>query len=500
MEENILVSAKNLMSFLDKNRRSILELLMLEYNLSENDFDRLNILSDIKDFILSITGFSQNQPTSRYLDREECRGEYFLGNVVWMNRNIGNFYLRDIELSENMLVVGRTGTGKTTTVRRILYEWILKRKPALIFDWKGDYISLYNLFRDEEDFLKYFWVVDPGRGNFKFNPLRIPLNNDRLIVKPITWIEAFIDIFIHSFGLREASSSILMVALKNVYKKFNIDLYDRRFNETIFPRLIDLLEMVERYEPLSGFDRESQRSIIIRLRLLTQGLLGEMFNTYIGVRLEDIVKRFVIMNLKNIPLAVNKKFIIECMYGLIYEYVKAINDRSKTKFLFVIEEAHNVLSKHKPDLEKDILSKPEICLAELRDFGYGTIIVDQKPSELSPDAIANTSIKICHALDRNEDKETMVSAMSLKDYWLNELNKLDKGYALVKINREGVKECFMLKINPIFPSSTNFEEIFSYKYLDDRSLNFREKNVLKEYSELELNIIRLIGCSKACIY
>ena len=248
------------------------------------------------------------------------------------------------------------------------------------------------------------------------------------------------------------------------------------------------------------FDRESQRSIIIRLRLLTQGLLGEMFNTYIGVRLEDIVKRFVIMNLKNIPLAVNKKFIIECMYGLIYEYVKAINDRSKTKFLFVIEEAHNVLSKHKPDLEKDILSKPEICLAELRDFGYGTIIVDQKPSELSPDAIANTSIKICHALDRNEDKETMVSAMSLKDYWLNELNKLDKGYALVKINREGVKECFMLKINPIFPSSTNFEEIFSYKYLDDRSLNFREKNVLKEYSELELNIIRLIGCSKACIY
>ena len=96
MEEDTILFAKNLVNFLDKDRRRLLESLLLEYSLSENSMDRLNSLSDIRDFILS-TGLVPvfNLPVSKYLDGEECSGDYFLGKIVWMGSEGRDFYLRD---------------------------------------------------------------------------------------------------------------------------------------------------------------------------------------------------------------------------------------------------------------------------------------------------------------------------------------------------------------------------------------------------------------------
>jgi len=459
--------------------RRILKALLIDYVFAEDRRSIAEVEEDIVNYLSSRIGLEAILGEAILIppSPEDCSGDYYLGTVVGGRRKYG-FMLRDEELSSNILVAGRIGTGKTTTVKRLLLEWAKRGKPAIVFDWKGDYVDLKHLNPCGE--YSYIWIFNPAEGTFKFNPLRIP--ETRNPIRPITWIETFVDMFIHSFGLRESSASILLTCLLELYRENGIEPY-RKTHVKNYPTLLDLRNKVGYYRPLSSFDRESKRSILVRLRLLTEGAMGRTYNTRRGIPLETLLKHFTVFNLKDIPLVSAKKFFIECLYGLIYEYAKAVDDRTKTKCLLVIEEAHNILSRQKAEHEKGIPTKPEICLAELRDFGYGTIIIDQKPSELSPDAIANTSIKICHCLDREEDREAIANAILIPQEHRDILSRLDPGYAVVKVYRKNLKEPFIVKIEP--PPK------------EVKPLNTAEWK--PNLTSLEHSILKLIETSTACI-
>lgn len=241
----------------------------------------------------------------------------------------------------------------------------------MIFDFKNDYLSLLPILKKVHgsNLSDYLWVFLLGEDRFQFNPLRIPAEKGKFLIDPLAFVETWIDIFIHCYGLREPSASILLTCMLELYRES--ETFNRRTDN--FPNLSELKEKVSDYEPLSNFDRESKRSIYTRLRLLTEGVLGQVFDTRVGVKFEDILQRFVILGLGGLPLLENKKFIIELFLGLIYEYAKKRNDRGKTKHLTILEESHNVLPRQKSTLTADILTKPEIFLMEMRDFGYGTI-------------------------------------------------------------------------------------------------------------------------------
>lgn len=342
------------------------------------------------------------------------------------------FGLRDKELSSSLFIAGITGSGKTTTTLRFLYEWLLQEKAAIVFDWKGDYINLLRTVENMPAKLNHLWIFTAGRDRFAFNPLRPPES-----VETLTWIETFTDMFIHAFGLRTPSASILVTCLKELYEETEGH-----------PTLLELREKISEYKPLSNFDKESKRSILTRLRLLTEGTLSQVFYTRTGVKLEDMMNRFVIYDLSRIPLLENKQFIIEVIYAMTYEYLKAKNDRTKTKGLFVVEEAHNVFGP-KTNYDRDIMTKPEIALCEMRDYGWGTAVIDQQPSKLSSEVIANTATKICHQLVRKEDREVMANAMDLDERQSEHIGVMGKGEVFAKFNREDFPHAFHARIEPI---------------------------------------------------
>jgi len=376
-------------------------------------------------------------------------GDYRLGHVLKGKRVLHEFGIRNIEISTNLFVSGITGSGKTTSVLTLLYQWCLERKSAMIFDWKADYINLLKPFHDVNVSLRdHLWIFSVGRDEFKFNPLRPPESVDVL-----TLIETFTDMFIHAFGLREPSASILVKCLKELYK------------ENTHPTLAELASKVEGYQPISSFDKESWRSILTRLTLLTEASLGSVFSTRTGVKLEDLMKRFVIFDLSRIPLLENKRFFIEVIYGMVYEYLKAKDDREKTKGLFVIEEAHNVFGP-KTNFDRDIMLKPEIALCEMRDFGWGTIVIDQQPSKLSSEVVANTANKICHKVVRREDREVIRNAMSLTKEQSEHLGELSKGEVFVKLDRDSFPYTFHAQIEPVaFTGQVARNEIDKYMRL-----------------------------------
>lgn len=377
----------------------------------------------------------------------EAAGDYNIGRVLKGEKVLHEFGLRNREISTNFFVAGITGSGKTTTVLTFLYQWFLEGKSAIVFDWKADHINLLKPLQSlNVSLADRLWIFSVGKDGFKFNPLRPPESVDVL-----TWIETFTDMFIHAFGLREPSASILVRCLKKLYEQSDTH-----------PTLAELRDKVQDYPPLSNFDRESKRSILTRLLLMTEASLGSVFSTRIGVKLEDILKKFVILDLSRVPLLENKRFLIEVIYGMVYEYLKEKDDREKTKGLFVIEEAHNVFGP-KTNFDKDIMLKPEVALCEMRDFGWGTIVVDQQPSKLSSEVIANTATKISHKLVRKEDREVMANAMGLNKEQSEHLELLSKGEVFVKLDRDSFPYTFHARIQPVtFTGQVTRDEIKEY--------------------------------------
>ena len=414
---------------------------------------------------------------------KDAEGDYPLGKVLKGDKTLHEFGIKDEELSRSILLVGRIGTGKTTTCMRILYEWAKTRKPAMIFDFKNDYSSLLPLLRGihGSSLKDYFWMFMLGEDRFKFNPLRIPNQNGEFLVDPLAYMETFTDIFVHCFGLREPSASIMISCLKKLFSEYGVlegSLKD-------FPTLNDLKEEVYAYEALSAFDRESKRSVYTRLRLLTEGFLGSVFDESQGFKFEDLLQKFVVFGMGNIPLMENRKFIVELFIGLLYNYAKKLDDRRKTKRLIVIEEAHNVLPKRKSSIDADILTKPEIALMELRDFGIGSVIIDQKPADLSPDCIAVTGTKIVHALDREEDKKAVGSAMGLNEEQKKYLSYLAKGEVFVKLDRESIPFPFHARIEPVtFTGKVSRNEIEEYMRAVFESYSNGEKELPESPAEI----------------
>lgn len=408
--------------------------------IEESVNDIINMKLAGQDLLHLKLGF--NVPT-----KAEAAGDYKLGCVLKGEKILHEFELRNIEISTNLFVSGITGSGKTTTVLTFLYQWFLEGKSAIVFDWKADYINLLKPLQSADiPLTDRLWIFSVGKDRFKFNPLRPPESVDVL-----TWIETFTDMFIHAFGLREPSASILVRCLKELYEESDTH-----------PTLVELKEKVQDYRPLSNFDRESKRSILTRLMLMTEASLGPVFSTRIGIKLEDMLKKFVILDLSRIPLLENKRFLIEVIYGMVYEYLKAKDDREKTKGLFVIEEAHNVFGP-KTNFDRDIMLKPEIALCEMRDFGWGTIVVDQQPSKLSSEVIANTATKISHKLVRKEDRDILKNAMDLNREQAEHLGLLSRGEVFVKLDRDSFPYTFHARIEPVtFTGQVTRNEIKEY--------------------------------------
>ena len=70
-------------------------------------------------------------------------------------------------------------------------------------------------------------------------------------------------------------------------------------------------------------------------------------------------------------------------------------------------------------------------LAEIRKYGEGLIIVDQKPSKLTPEVLKSTNTKIVHKLFAQDDKDAIGNTIALEKDQKTYLSRLDVGHCVV---------------------------------------------------------------------
>ncbi len=350
------------------------------------------------------------------LPKEEADGEYEIGTVVYNNKELYPFGLRESDWIQHMGIFGRSGSGKTNTCYGIIGSLLNHKKPFLIFDWKRNYRDILDLFPDADILV---FTVGRDISPIQFNPLVPPEGTE-----PTVWLKKLIDILASTYYVGEGVISLLLKAIDSVYKTFGI--YEGTSNQ--YPTMKDVLKYLEDY-PAKGREANWMVSTMRTVQALCFGEMGKVINTSRQANITQLLSRNVILELDSLTNT-DKTFFIETLLLYIHHYRLAQPVREQFLHAIIIEEAHHVLRKREIGKNESVI---DITLREIRELGEAILYLDQLPSLISVPALGNTNCSITMNLKSRQCVSTAASYTLIDSDEKDVFGRLPVGYAIVKV-------------------------------------------------------------------
>lgn len=369
-------------------------------------------------------------------------------------------YKIDIDaLVRHSLIVGGTGSGKSTTCRRLIQSAMDIDAPILIIEpAKEEYTRWFLELRKQGKKVNIFM---PGVTNFEGEKLgRLKLNP----FQPAAVPGATIDMMTRCEQLTALvnaslpSSDVLPVIMDETFFTF---LKDQPFGGDFmqgemeqlenYPKIEGAIETAKRVLKARGYTDEVTQGIgaavETRLTYLSRGKRGEILNVFNSTPWEQLFDQTTVINLSRLANPKDRALIMSILLLALHEYrvSRFSTDEDYRKkagsnqlmHLTVVEEAHNVLAAPSADgqgtgnpqqVVADLFSN---MLSEIRAYGEGLMIVDQSPTKLIPDVIKNTNYKIAHRMTARDDCAVMASALALRDEQAGIIPTLEIGNAII---------------------------------------------------------------------
>lgn len=415
--------------------------------------------------------------------------EIEIGNIVDGKRPMENmpFGLSERDLNKHTFVCGITGSGKTTTVKKILVE---AKKPFLVIESaKKEY---RNIAVDTT-------VYTPGKPEInapQINPFYIMPG-----VSPQVHIDYLKDLFNASFSFYGPMPYILEKCLHTVYKNKGWDLtlgyhpllvnsksptdffsiehtkvqYSNLSHKFLFPTMQELKDEIARYvEEELKYDGEVagnvKTAMKVRLENLCVGAKGYTFNTSEFFDFNEMLEKNVVFELEGLADDSDKAFSVGLLVIFINEYrqvQKEINGSKKTvlQHLLVIEEAHRLLKNIETERLTETSGNPKgkavehftNMIAEMRSYGQGVIVAEQIPTKLAPDVIKNSSNKIVQRIVSADDQQTIANTIGIMSEDAIQLGSLETGFAYC--HKEGMFLPTPVKIMDYYTSNTGKQSL-----------------------------------------
>ena len=284
------------------------------------------------------------------------------------------------ELEKHALIVGATGSGKTTTAATLALKIALRGHKVLILDWYGEYSKLIH---------KYAITLRPE------NTI-ISLPND---------IDDLVSILEEVLQLTPPQTYILQKVLeesKNVTS------------------LKELLALIESSETEARWVIESKYALLRKLRPLTSASFISIGNpNVINSLFRD--SKVVVLDLSKLRNTIVRRLSVIALLKVI-EYGMSLATSNERVYI-VIEEVHNVLGVGASLLER--------MISEIRKLGVSLILITQSPSILGYRIITNANVRIVHSLKFRDDIVLMCKSLGVNDECYNMLPRLRTGEALL---------------------------------------------------------------------
>lgn len=387
-----------------------------------------------------------------------------LGNIVDMGVTHGTTYDIDVNsLVRHTLVAGATGSGKSTTCKRILTEVIGRDIPVMVIEpAKDDYVRWAIKMNKSLPKEKQFKIFMPGVENFEGTPVeRLRINP----FEPAVFKGAKVDLLQHSeyfsvlLNACLPSEDVVPILIEEVVyetiREVAIE-QDRRFEDELVEPLHDYPTvdsmLIKAKEIMSGktyADRNKDNLtevLTTRFKKLKRGMRGRIINVHKSTDYSELFSGNVIINLSRMAGTKDKSLIMSLLMQALYEYrqsryaedaeYRAKAQQNELLHLLLVEEAHNVLRKPTGNQtsgnpERAAADLFDSMLSDIREYGQGLVVVDQIPTRLIEGATKNTNYKIVHRLTAPDDQDTMASCMAFRDDQKYIIPTLETGNAII---------------------------------------------------------------------
>lgn len=295
--------------------------------------------------------------------------------------------------NQHVLVVGKSGAGKSETTKALVWELTRRGVPSIIFDYQGEYATgdFFELVRPQ--------VFDVMKG-IPINPFEIPI--DPLTRKKRSYIEMVFRLADTLNTVFAGSGDIQMGTLREAidlcYQQHGFD----RDNPESWNNEPPTLEVLEAVLSRMAADGGSQvRNLQVRLQPLFKS--GIFRKNKAEFQFEDLFRKTTVIlltaGIKDLMLAASR-FILEKVYSAML----MAGVSKKLRVMAVVDEAHKLCG-------DDTVTA---LIKEARKYGLGVILSSQETRDFHRSVFANTGTLIGLALEE-EDASTMSKYMGLTD-------------------------------------------------------------------------------------
>lgn len=366
-------------------------------------------------------------------------------------------------LVRHALISGSTGSGKSTTCKRILSEVLKTDTPVMVIEpAKDDYVRWAIEMNKTLPNHKKFKIYMPGVSDFNGTKIEeLKING----YAPAYAKGAKVDLLQHSETFATLlnaclpSEDVIPILIEEVVYELlrilcrdeNID-FDSTENEPLdkYPDIDDMIEMAKIVMKHKDYDERVKTNmsevLYTRFKSLRRGMRGKILNNRESMDFDALFNGNVIINISRLSGTKDKALIMSLIMNALYEYriskynhdktYRELAQKNKLMHLCLVEEAHNVLLKPQA---RESSGSPQNAIADLfgnmlsevRGYGQGFMIVDQVPTRLIDDVIKNTNYKIVHRLTAPDDQEIMAKCMAFREDQEYIIPALEKGYAII---------------------------------------------------------------------
>lgn len=305
-----------------------------------------------------------------YLGRNVVKGD----NVYWnpytaLPRRLTN---------QHVLVVGKSGSGKSESTKALIYELANQAVPTIIFDYQGEYAhgDFYDAVKPQ-----VFNVME----GLPINPFELPVDpHTGKKVRPIEVVYSLADTLNTVFsGSGDIQLGILRDSIKECYLQKGFDMK----SESTWSNEPPTLEMLSAVLEDWVADRGVQvKNLLVRLQPLFESGIFRM--NQVAFSFDDLFKKTSVIcmtsGIKDLMLAASR-FLLEKIYSAML-----MKGMSKSlRVMVCIDEAHKLCG-------DDTITS---LIKEARKYGLGIILSSQETRDFHPSIFANTGTLICLALE-----------------------------------------------------------------------------------------------------
>ena len=361
--------------------------------------------------------------TNTFIDKNG----YYLG----INQNGGiiifNIWQKNSDrTNSNMVAVGSSGSGKSLTIKHIIYNE-LPSSRILIIDSEDEYTYLAKNLKGS--------IINCGGSNTGhiLNPLQIRVNKDdeedlNSIALHFQFLHTFFEILFPS--LNEIEFSMLDLVLEDLYTKFGItqDTDISKLENTDFPRLEDLYYLLEKKNKKEN--KEEYVKLLSLLRTISIGQASTIWNGYTDITINNEITVFNTKNMQEFQVQYKR-----AQYYNIMSYAWEILSKNKEeRDILVADECHILVDPNIPQTLEYLRNISK----RARKYNSSIIVITQSIEDFLNEKIklygqsllANSTYKLFFKMD-GQDLRDVVKTFGLTEKEESLIYNAKKGECLL---------------------------------------------------------------------